>query len=75
MNKLERKLKSKAKFKKRLKNYGISENEIYKNPRAHSGLRTSGKPCSCNICSPNKRGDVKMKYRIKHKNNIDEDLV
>jgi len=70
MNKLERKLKGQAKFKKRLKNYQLSEQDIKKNPRAHSGLRTSGKPCSCYMCTPGKyTGRPKNKYYTKHKNN------
>jgi len=72
MNKLERRLKSKTKFKQRLKKYGISENEIKKDPRAYSCFRTTGKPCSCYMCSPGKYGEERPKYYQKHKNKYNE---
>ena len=45
MNKFERRLKGFYKYKKRLKNYNLTaeENQI---------LKTTGKPCSCFMCSP-----------------------
>lgn len=59
MNKLERKTKGDFKYKKRLKNLGIvGDNYSYK---------TTGKPCSCAMCSPSKVND-KAKYRIDTKN-------
>jgi hypothetical protein len=67
MNKQERKLKGYFKFKKRLKNYQITEERLQK--YGLKGLycyKTTGKPCSCAMCSPGKV-EEKPKYRIKHK--------
>jgi len=54
MNKFERHLKGLYKFKKRLKNYNLNRTEGYI-------LKTTGKPCSCNMFSP--KGE-KFKYNI-----------
>ncbi len=51
MNKLERRLKGFYKYKKRLKNYDRSDSYV---------LKTTGKPCSCYLCSPK---DEKPKYQ------------
>lgn len=53
MNKFERRLKGLYKFKKRLRNYNLNSNEGYL-------LKTTGKPCSCYMCSP-KEGKPKYK--------------
>lgn len=54
MNKFERRLKGFYKYKKRLKNYSLTaeENHI---------LKTTGKPCSCFMCSPK---EEKGKYKL-----------
>ncbi|CAM1341537.1 hypothetical protein [Tenacibaculum amylolyticum] len=58
MNKLERRLKGYYKYKKRLKNYSFNESKAYV-------LKTTGKPCSCFMCSPK---EEKPKYKLsKHK--------
>lgn len=62
MDKGRRREIAKLKQKKRIKNLCIS-------PQAHSRrklgvLKTTGKPCSCHMCSPK---DEKAKYRVKHK--------
>lgn len=49
MNKQERKLKGLSKFKKRLANYGLT-NQVGK----FYSFKSHGKPCSCFICSTNK---------------------
>jgi hypothetical protein len=79
MNKQERKLKGQAKFKKRLKNYGIIQdifdNGWGNNPRNKlinfNCYRTTGKPCSCIMCSPGKI-EEKAKYRF---NKFDKKLT
>ncbi len=77
MNKQERKLKGQAKFKKRLDQIGFTPKVLQQHDR--DGIpynlncyRTTGKPCSCAMCSPNKRKEPKEKYKIKHKNRFDE---
>jgi hypothetical protein len=50
MNKQERKLKGLSKFKKRLKNYGYNLEDINKPNYNLYCFKTTGKPCSCNIC-------------------------
>lgn len=55
MNKFERRLKGYYKYKKRLKNYNRSYSDGYI-------LKTTGKPCSCYMCSPK---DEKPKYKFK----------
>jgi hypothetical protein len=81
MNKQERKLKGIAKFKKRLKNYGIDD-IIFKDGWGTTSrgvkvnfncYRTTGKPCSCASCSPGKI-EEKDKYRYNkfNKNKVDE---
>lgn len=57
MNKYERRLKGLYKYKKRLRNYGFEETD-------HYVLRSTGKPCSCYLCSPGKF-EVKAKYQDK----------
>ena len=54
MNKFERRLKGLYKFKKRLRNYNLNRSEGYI-------LKTTGKPCSCYMCSPK---EEKPKYTI-----------
>lgn len=56
MNKQERKLKGLAKYKKRLKAHRISGTNSYI-------YKTTGKPCSCAMCSPGKV-EEKAKYRL-----------
>jgi hypothetical protein len=62
MNKLERRLKGKFKFKKRLAIYQNSS-EIVLNLSKFHVLKTTGKPCSCWMCSPGKF-EEKAKYRL-----------
>jgi hypothetical protein len=69
MNKLERRLKQEAKYKKRLKNHGITT-EIINNITRRTGkkpnfycYKTTGNPCSCANCSPGKIQE-KAKYRL-----------
>lgn len=65
MNKHERRLKGYHKFKKRLKNYRINP-EVMLSTEAKSvnyALKTTGKPCSCFICS-----GQKYSRKTKHKN-------
>jgi len=59
MNKQERKIKGQFKFKKRLKNYQLLNSEF-----KHYSLKTTGKPCSCYMCSP-KKIQEKSKYRLR----------
>jgi hypothetical protein len=63
MNKLERHRLKMVRFKRRLKNLGIKTIEKY-----HL-YRTTGKPCSCSMCSP-----LKYSRKIKHKNKYFESL-
>lgn len=74
MNKLERRLKGDVKFKKRLKNVGLTPKALDFQEKA--GIKnklfcykTTGKPCSCWMCSPK---DIKSKYKVKYKNKFDE---
>ncbi len=70
MDKQERKLKGQAKFKKRL----INMNNCSKiRNRQDYAYKTTGKPCSCAMCSPGKV-EEKAKYRYNkfNKNKIDE---
>lgn len=53
-NKHSRKIRGSLKYKKRLSLYGLESN---------NKLRTTGKPCSCAMCSPAKVED-KAKYRL-----------
>lgn len=72
MNKRERRLKGYFKFKKRLKNYGVTEEMLQSDIfNGFNCYRTTGKPCSCAGCSPGKVGE-KPKHKIKHKNKIYE---
>ncbi len=57
MNKYERRLKGFYKYKKRLRNYSSRGANYYI-------LKTTGKPCSCYMCSPKKNED-KAKYQEK----------
>lgn len=63
MNKQERKLKGQAKFKKRLKNYGFTLEDVNKPNYNLFSFKTSGRPCSCGIC----KGE-KFNRNKKHKN-------
>lgn len=75
MNKQERKLKKFYKFKKRIKlliKKGIKNITITHSKNSNvpfNCYRTTGKPCSCYMCSPGKLGE-KDKYKEKHKKNI-----
>jgi len=60
MNKLERRTKGNFKFKKRLKNLSIHRK--LRN-RQYCHYKTTGKPCSCAMCSPG-RVEEKAKYRL-----------
>lgn len=69
MNKHERRIRGELKYKKRLELNGITS-EVIKNITRRTGkipnfycYKTTGKPCSCANCSPNKRED-KAKYRL-----------
>ncbi len=67
MNKRERWLKGNLKFKKRIKVLGLDFNNS-----PYNCYRTTGKPCSCPMCSPGKLGE-KKKYKVKHKKlNLEE---
>lgn len=58
MNKQERKLKGYYKFKKRLANHNLLKSMT--NPEWKGNLhafKTTGKPCSCILCSPSKSGE------------------
>lgn len=80
MNKGDRNRKEKQKFKKRLNNYGINfddlddgfmESKRGKRKINYNCLRTTGKPCSCVMCSPN---EEKPQHKVKHKKrNWDDD--
>lgn len=51
MNKQHRKLRGLAKYKKRLANYQLTiESKQYV-------FKTTGKPCSCHLCSKKKSGE------------------
>ena len=65
MNKFERRLKGYYKFKKRLKNYRVGSKEMINvdSPAINYALKTTGKPCSCYLCS-----GKKYNRKIKHKN-------
>jgi hypothetical protein len=76
MNKLERKLKGEAKFKKRLKNKGFTKEIFEKAEKKGIKLnvfcyKTTGTPCSCAGCSPGKI-EEKAKYKIKYKHKFEE---
>ena len=69
MNKHERHLKKITKYKKRLLNYCLKN----KDGKFHS-LKTTGKPCSCFMCSPYKfrkddRNKLKQQFLKEIKNN------
>lgn len=62
-NKLERKVKGFFKFKKRLFNYGLNHSELNTENKANNyAFKTTGKPCSCYMCS-----GLKYSRNIKHK--------
>ncbi len=65
MNKLERRLKGYYKYKKRLKNYNLTGT-------VQHALRTTGKPCSCFMCSP---GKTEEKPKYKASNNKDHHSI
>lgn len=50
MNKQERKLKGFHKFKKRLQNFGYKIEDVVKEGYNLFCFKTTGKPCSCNLC-------------------------
>lgn len=65
MNKEERNRRKKQLYKRRLKLNGISENPTLTDiPINHNAYRTTGKPCSCAMCSPGKV-EEKAKYQNK----------
>lgn len=71
MNKYERILKGKAKFKKRLENNGFTSETFEKAKKRGIILnvncyRTTGTPCSCYLCSP---GKFKEKSKYKYDKN------
>ena len=66
-NKGRRNELTKLKYKKRLKNFGLKENEPNSN---YYCLKSTGKPCSCFMCSP-----YKFDRNEKHKNkDINDEL-
>lgn len=66
MNKGRRNELTRLKYKKRLKNLGLKEAE---NSNFYC-YKSTGKPCSCPLCSPEK-----YKRTVKHKNkSIDDEL-
>jgi hypothetical protein len=70
MNKQERKLKGIYKFKKRLNN--LNNCSKLRNRQDYT-YKTTGKPCSCPICSPGKVEDkAKYRYNKFNKNKLDE---
>ena len=62
MNKLIRNIVKSLKFKQRLKKLRLKTDDNIN----LWGYKTTGKPCSCKICSPNK-----YNRKNKHKNNLD----
>lgn len=74
MNKQIRKEIGERKYKKRLSNYKITHLSIQKiidrGAKANFyAFKTTGKPCSCDNCSPNKRGEkAKYKYFTNERN-------
>ena len=52
MNKYEQRVKGKIKYLRRLKNYRLQGTNTHI-------LKTTGKPCSCVMCSPAKTGEIK----------------
>lgn len=54
MNKQERKLKGFHKFKKRLQNFGYKIEDVVKEGYNLFCFKTTGKPCSCWMCSGQK---------------------
>lgn len=63
-NKLERKIKGFFKFKKRLLNYGLKQEK----PTEYYIFKTTGKPCSCYMCSGLKHSR-KQKHKLKNYEN------
>lgn len=63
MNKARRHQLKMLKFKKRLRNYGkkLSEGDSF------HVFRTTGKPCSCHLCSPYRYAKGIKKYEYKEK--------
>jgi hypothetical protein len=64
MDKGRRNELGKLKFKKRLKNYRLKEGD-----GKFNCFRTTGKPCSCSMCSPKEEKD---KYKVKYKQKLIE---
>jgi len=63
INKFQRKLKERTKFKKRLKNYGFSLEDA-RNPNNNLHVfKTTGRPCSCWCCKRDR-----FNRKEKHKN-------
>lgn len=67
MNKGLREEKRKLKFKKRLRNIGVTDHEILKKPKGerynYTGFIESGKPCSCPVCRHEKYNRAKEKSK------------
>lgn len=71
MNKQERKLKGYYKFKKRLANHNLMKSMTNPDNRGNvNAFRTTGKPCSCDLCSPAKSGQIKASDQRK-RNKLD----
>lgn len=68
MNKKLREEKRKLKFKKRLRNIGVTDPQILKKPKGekynYTGFIESGKPCSCFVCSSKKYNRAKEKQKV-----------
>lgn len=61
MNKLLRNIQKQLKFKKRI----IKLRLIITETTNYNCYRTTGKPCSCSVCSPNKYSrKIKLKINI-----------
>lgn len=74
MNKSRRQELKKLKFKRRLKLYGykIGDKDIYGREINLNCYKTTGKPCSCDLCSPYKynRNKEKLNFKFELKNKI-----
>ena len=68
MDKARRNELGKLKFKKRLKQLGLKEDDREGRKVNYNCYRTTGQPCSCILCSPEK-----YKRSEKHKKNFDEE--
>lgn len=72
MDKGRRQEIQKLKFKKRIKNYKFTKDDL-NNPKINTNcLRNTGKPCSCDVCSPYK---YRKDNRNKDKINLRKELI